>query len=142
MQNLTDNVRNTVKHITTLGIRTFEICELVLGNYGIAPTPTDVNTVTIDVDPETTLAEREALMKFLVDTSGTGETYFIHSGLTEIWLTLGYRVTSLAESANGMIRRYTSNRLLSLTEMHRWISTTYRFKHHGQVQGPFLSPRM
>jgi hypothetical protein len=45
-----------------------------------------VDTVTIDVDPETTLAESEALMKFLVNTSGTGETYFVHSGSTEIWV--------------------------------------------------------
>jgi hypothetical protein len=58
------------------------------------------------------------------------------------WLILGYRATSLAESANAMIRRYTPNRLLSLTEMRRPISTAHRFKRHNQVQDPFLSPRM
>jgi hypothetical protein len=41
-----------------------------------------------------------------------------------------------------MIHRYTPNRLLSLTEMRRSISTAYRFKRHSQVQNPFLSPWM
>jgi hypothetical protein len=67
-----------------LGITTFQICEFVLGNYGIPLTTMDVDTVTIDIGPETTLAESETLMRFLADTSGTGETYFIHTSLAKI----------------------------------------------------------
>jgi hypothetical protein len=48
----------------------------------------------------------------------------------------------LAEFANAMIRRYTPNRLLSLTEMRRSISIAYRFKRHSEVQDLFFSPRM
>jgi hypothetical protein len=84
VQNPTDDVRNVVKSMRALGITTFQICEFVMGNHGIALTPTEVDTATIDVDPEITLAESEALIKFLVDTSGTGKTYFVHSGSTEI----------------------------------------------------------
>jgi hypothetical protein len=77
VQNLTDDVRNVVKRMKVLRITTFQIYEFVLGNYGIPLTPTDVDTVTIYVDPGTTLVESEALMTFLADTVGTGETYFV-----------------------------------------------------------------
>jgi hypothetical protein len=68
VQNLTDDVRNLVKRMKALGITAFRISEFVLGNYGIPLTPTDVDTVTIDIDPEPTLAESKALMRFLADT--------------------------------------------------------------------------
>jgi hypothetical protein len=84
VQNLTDDVRNVVKWIKALGITAVQICEFVLGNSGIPLTPTDVDTVTIDIGPETRLAESEALMRFLADTSGTGETYCLRTGPAEI----------------------------------------------------------
>jgi hypothetical protein len=66
-----------------LKIKTFQRCEFVLGNDDIPLTATDVDTVMMDIDPETTLAENEGLMKFLASTSGTGETYFIQTGPAE-----------------------------------------------------------
>jgi hypothetical protein len=45
-----------------------------------------MDAVTVDIDPEPTLAESDMLMKFLADTSRTGETHSIRASPTKMSL--------------------------------------------------------
>jgi hypothetical protein len=57
-------------------------------------------------------------------------------------LTLGYRATSVAESANAMIRRHLPGTALTLAELRRAITTAYSYRRQGNFRQLLVSNEM